>query len=382
VSVINKMLQELDRRDALSSPGADIPPRHVHPVEEARGREWFWRIVGASMLAALAWVGWVAYQLQPRSVATEKAFQAADQARTRGTSAKVAASPPAQPAAPVPQPPVATPAPEISPSTVSAIEPKRAPEVPPVAKAEPPAAVSPPVVAPAKKPAARRPAKSASPNTLLALNLPPAKVLPYFPQKTSVQLRERTSASDRAEREFRRAVELLKQGRAAEAEDGFSTGLTQDPSHRAARQALVALNLERGQLESARRLLQDGLALDATQPDFAFAMARILVERKDFAGALEVMERAAAAAASHADFNALRGTILQQLGRHPEAADAYQTALQAQSAMPNAWVGLGISLEALERRPEAAEAFRRALAAGPAGDDLKTFAERRIRALR
>jgi MSHA biogenesis protein MshN len=94
------------------------------------------------------------------------------------------------------------------------------------------------------------------------------------------------------------------------------------------------------------------------------------------------MERAAAAAANHADFSALRGTILQQLGRHMEAADAYQTALQAQSAMPNAWVGLGISLEALERRPEAAEAFRRALAAGPASDDLKAFAERRIRALR
>jgi MSHA biogenesis protein MshN len=122
--------------------------------------------------------------------------------------------------------------------------------------------------------------------------------------------------------------------------------------------------------------------LDPTQPDFAFALARILVERKDFAGALLVMDGAAGAAANHADFNALRGTILQQLGRHPEAATAYQKALEARSAMPNAWVGLGISLEALERRPEAAEAFRRALAAGPASDDLKTFAERRIRALR
>ena len=50
--------------------------------------------------------------------------------------------------------------------------------------------------------------------------------------------------------------------------------------------------------------------------------------------------------------------------------------------MPNAWIGLGISLEALERRPEAAEAFRRALAAGPANDDLKGYAEQRIRALR
>jgi MSHA biogenesis protein MshN len=233
-----------------------------------------------------------------------------------------------------------------------------------------------------KKYAARRTPKSASPDTLLALNLPPARILPHFPQKTSVQRRERSSASDRAEREFRRAVELLKQGRAAEAEEGFAAGLAQDPSHRAARQALVALNLGRGQLEPARRLLHDGLVQDPTQPDFAFALARILVERKDFAGALMVMDGAADAAANHGDFNALRGTILQQLGRHSEAASAYQKALEAQSAMPNAWVGLGISLEALERRPEAAEAFRRALAAGPASDDLKSFAERRIRVLR
>ena len=365
MSVINKMLQELDRRDALSSPNADIPPRFVRAVEKAQGREWFWRIVGALMLAAVAWVGWVAYQVQPRLVATGKTLKAADEARA------------------TPQPPIAAPAPQVPPPVVIAPEPKPAPEIPPAAKAEPPAAEPAPVAAPPKKPAAaRRTAKAASPDTLLALNLPPARVLPHFPQKTSVQRRERTSASDRAEREFRRAVELLKQGRAREAEDGFAAGLGQDPSHRAARQALVALNLERGQLESARRLLQDGLMLDPTQADFAFALARILVERKDFAGALLVMDGAAAAAANHADFNALRGTILQQLGRHPEAAAAYQKALEAQSAMPNAWVGLGISLEALERRPEAAEAFRRALAAGPASDDLKTFAERRIRALR
>jgi MSHA biogenesis protein MshN len=365
MSVINKMLQELDRRDALPGPNEDIPPRFLRAVEEPQGREWFWRVVGALMLAGVAWVGWVAYQLQPRPVATEKAFKAADEARPR------------------PQPPVAVPVSQPPPAPVVASEPKPAPEIPPVAKAEPPAAEPAPAAAPPKKPAAAgRTPKAAPRDTLLALNLPPAKVLPNFPQKASVQRRERSSASDRAEREFRRAVELLKQGRAAEAEDGFAAGLAQDPAHRPARQALVALNLERGQLESARRLLHDGLMQDPTQPDFAFALARILVERKDFAGALMVMDGAADTAADHADFNALRGTILQQLGRHPEAASAYQKALQARSTMPNAWVGLGISLEALERRPEAAEAFRRALAAGPASDDLKTFAERRIRALR
>src|ERR1700730_17217507 len=112
------MLQELDRRDALSSPNADIPPSFVRAVEEAHGREWFWGIVGALMLAAVAWVGWVAYQLQPRVVATEKALKAADEARVR------------------PQPPVARPAPQVAAPAVIAPEPKPAPEIPPVAKAE------------------------------------------------------------------------------------------------------------------------------------------------------------------------------------------------------------------------------------------------------
>jgi MSHA biogenesis protein MshN len=201
--------------------------------------------------------------------------------------------------------------------------------------------------------------------------------------RPSVERKDRASAPhERAEREFRRAVDLLKQGRGAEAEDSFNAALAHEPAHHAARQALVVLHLERGQLESARRLLQDGLTIDPAQVNFAIMQARILAERQDYSGALEALRGASAAAADRPDFDALRGAILQKLNRHADAAEAFQTALQAQSSMPSAWIGLGISLEALKRRPEAAEAFRRALAAGPANDELKLYAEQRIRALR
>jgi MSHA biogenesis protein MshN len=243
------------------------------------------------------------------------------------------------------------------------------------------AAVAKPKVARAIKPSAAS-VKSAPPDTLLALDFPPARILPHAPAKPLVERRDRASApQERAEREFRRAADLLKKGRQAEAEEGFGAAITYDASHRAARQALVALDLERGQLESARRRLQESLAIDPAQPDFAYTLARILVERGDYAGALDALQGALPAADNHPGFHALRGTILQRLARHGEAAAAFHTALQAQSSMPTAWVGLGISLEALERRPEAAEAFRRALASGPANDDLKGYAEQRIRAL-
>ena len=188
--------------------------------------------------------------------------------------------------------------------------------------------------------------------------------------------------AERAENEFRQGASVLKLGRSTDAEMHFAKALEFDSGHRGARQALIAMHIERGQLEAARKLLQEGLAINPAQPDFAIALARILVERRDLSGALAALEGSASAAAEVPEFHVLRGTLLQRLGRHAEAAEAYQTALQARSSIPQAWVGLGISLEALQRRPEAADAFRRALLAGPVSAEVKTFTEQRIRALR
>jgi len=217
----------------------------------------------------------------------------------------------------------------------------------------------------------------------LALDVPPARILSAPAGKPRVERRERTrTPAAQAETEFRRGVALLNQGRGPEAEEHFAAALEYDRSHRAARQALVVLALGRGQLESARRLLQEGLAVDPAQPAFAVTLARIYIERGQLPAALDVLKGSEAAAATNSDFHVLRGAVLQRLGRHGDAADAYRSALQLQAANPQAWIALGISLEALKQRAEAAEAFQRALAAGPVSAELKVYAEQRIRALR
>ena len=56
MSLINRMLLDLDRRHAMAGADQAILPRHVRAVEGARaGREWFWRIVAALALAAAGW---------------------------------------------------------------------------------------------------------------------------------------------------------------------------------------------------------------------------------------------------------------------------------------------------------------------------------------
>ena len=81
MSLINKMLQDLDRRQALGT-GAEagvLRPASADP----RHREWFWRVVTLLLLVGVGWVLWTAYQLLPRPLVTDLAFRAAEEARAR-----------------------------------------------------------------------------------------------------------------------------------------------------------------------------------------------------------------------------------------------------------------------------------------------------------
>ena len=94
MSIINKMLQELDRRHARAAPPGQSLHPEVHAVRAARSPgEWFWRTVAGLMLVAAAWTLWVVYQLQPRSIATELAERAAENNRRRAAAAPASHKP-------------------------------------------------------------------------------------------------------------------------------------------------------------------------------------------------------------------------------------------------------------------------------------------------
>jgi MSHA biogenesis protein MshN len=342
LSVINKMLQDLDRRQALAGAGeAQI----VRPSPtKTGGREWFWRVLAVLLAGLLGWMGWVAVQIMPgKPLVTDAAYQAA-------AAAKSQAAP--KPAAPAPAPePVAQETPKPASETLRLavqIETPLKEAMPEPAKVEPP-----------KRAAA-----------------PAAK-----PKPAAVDKRARTpSATDAAEAHFRRAALLLNHGRVSEAEDQLIAALNADARHQAARQTYVALLLEQSRTDAARRVLQDALALNPAQPTFALALARIHTEQRDYYAALDVMDRTGSIA-RNADFQALRGAVLQRLARHGEAVEAYQNAIRAGAQPATTWVGLGISLEATGRKAAAAQAYRRALVAGPIAPEAREYAESRARAL-
>jgi MSHA biogenesis protein MshN len=405
MSIINKMLQDLDRRQGASEPAPTLVQQVRSVPPPRKDREWFWRIMAVLLIVSVGWVAWIAWQLQPREpVATSEAFKAAQNAPRKAPEpapapVQVAVAP--APVAPTPAPaPVPT---ETKPAAQAPAAQKPAATVAPAAEkpalqvaeaAKPPVIIEPPVREQPRKPAAKAPATRATapaekaaqvpPVATLGVDVPPVRVVPVPAQAPGrVEKRDRVrSADDRAETEFRRGAAMLNEGRVIEAEEVFAAAIALFPAHESARQALVALHLEQGRVDDARRLLQEGVALNPGNARFATVLARIHIERRDFAAALAVIDGVRSPEQGGSEIQSLRGTVLQQLGRHAEAVGAYQNALVGAPQSGAVWIGLAISLESVGRKAEAADAFRRAAATGTLSAEARQYAEQRARQLR
>ncbi len=82
MSLINKMLRDLDKRHApqggTAAPAGGLS-RHMRPVSERTlASDFFWRTMAMTMLFAVGWVAWLVWQLTPpHPIVTELAYQSA-----------------------------------------------------------------------------------------------------------------------------------------------------------------------------------------------------------------------------------------------------------------------------------------------------------------
>ena len=184
-----------------------------------------------------------------------------------------------------------------------------------------------------------------------------------------------------AEAEFKNAVTLLNQGRVDESMDALRATLAIDAAHANALQTLIALALERGQPNEARRALAQALEAMPSQSAWAIMLARLLAESGDTSGAIEVLRKHAAAGQAHADFHGLAAALYQKLAQHREAINEYVAATRLAPQVGAYWMGLGISQQAMGATKEASEAFQRAKSSGSLHADLITFVDQRLKQL-
>jgi MSHA biogenesis protein MshN len=385
MSLINKMLRDLDKRHA-SQGGTAAPAgglsQHMHAVPaRTLASDFFWRTMAMLMLFAVGWVAWLVWQLTPHPLVTELAYQS-----SRGNaSAPAASSRPDSAPAPqsaLPQPAPALPAGSASAGSAAALAPlTQRPERINVDMLRLATELTTPI--PQRSP--RTSSSRSGPKAPIAAAKTVSAQRPLAVEAAAapgkIDRRSNTSSRNRAESEFRRAVNLVNQGRIAEGMDGFRRALEIDPGHDAARQTLVALLIEAKRVDEAALSLQEGLALDTENTGFAMLLARIMVESNDIPTALFVLQRHAAPPDRNPDFHAFAGALYQRLDRHKEAIEQYQAALRLAPSAGVWWLGLGISLQTVGRSKDALEAFTRAKSAGNLAPDLLSFVDQRLRQL-
>lgn len=182
-----------------------------------------------------------------------------------------------------------------------------------------------------------------------------------------------------AEAEYRKAMAAFRQGRSSEALPGFQNALRLDGHHAGARQALLSLLMEQGRWPEAQALASEGLGLDAAQPGWAMIVARLQVEQGQVAAAQETMARHAAHGERSADYQAFHALLLQKLQRTTEAVERFRVATGLRPTEGRWWYGLGLALEADQRPQEAREAFRRARETGNLPPELAAALEQHPR---
>lgn len=190
------------------------------------------------------------------------------------------------------------------------------------------------------------------------------------------------SSGDKAEAEYRRALDLLQKGRADDAGKQLRLALNADATHTPARELLAGLMLQQGHWREAQQVLEQGIEKVPAHYPFAQLLARVHVEHGADQKALDVMEQNRRAGADNAEYVAFQAALYQRVGRHAEAVKAYGEAIKLNPQEGRSWLGLGISLEATQDWNAAGDAYQHAINSGSLDDNLLRYARQRLAVLK
>lgn len=365
MSLINKMLQDLDARGPHDGSAPQVALRPA-PAQRAPRPVWAYVALGGLLVAVLVLVAlfaWPRWRARAPALPTPPVVP--------NTVVFATSAQPAAPSTVETNQTIHQTADTLAPDTAAPSAPPA--QATPVRQAKPvaEAGAAAPVVA--DQAAAVKP----QPRPLRSAAAVPRPVEPL--RSLPAPAGRDMTAAQRAENEYRRALDDLQEGRASEAYKRLEQTLSFDPRHQGARETLIRLLLENNQQEQAMHHMALGLALDLQQPALAMMLARLQVEQGG--PAVDTLMRTLPYARNNGEYQAFLAAVLQRAQRHSEAVEHYQQAVGITPQNGVWWLGLGISLQAEQKGAEARLAFERAKGADNLTPQLHTFVERQLQVL-
>ncbi|WP_173496450.1 lipopolysaccharide assembly protein LapB [Shewanella sp. ISTPL2] len=181
-----------------------------------------------------------------------------------------------------------------------------------------------------------------------------------------------------AQKRFTLANEAERDGKLKDAISYYEQTLGFDPSMHEARKQLAALHYGQGQLAKASEVLQQGMLLFQQQLDFALLLARV----QQASGQADL---ALATLANIPDTHPLarqkwmaQSDLAQKLGQFSLSEQAYRQLLQQEPQQAKWWMGLAYALDSQQQFPQARQAYRTALGHRGLSAQASAFIEQRL----
>lgn len=383
MSVINKMLRDLDRRAAqLEAPGRPargalldgavagvaVTPDPMQPYRESGRRLWMLAPAGGFVLLLLVLL-WFSLAMRGRDNAAPTAAVSVAPSGA-GAAAVVAPMPLANNPAPVAAAPAGA---GVLPPPASG-----ATAAPATTSATSVAATPVPVIAPAAGP--RSAAPEAAQPTMARVSTPPASnpvgaVTAPLPGRLMAPVAAPSATAVAAPKpEVPPAVAEVRAAGVAW-QDGARESLAQAQRLHAGGAREAATELLREVLVGIERnhAGDDSAAGSSVVLALVRELVRMELLQEQYAAVLATLRRHEGSTARQADLWAVRANAAQRLGQHTEASRSYQAALRLRPTEPRWMLGAAVSFAALGQTATASELAEQARALGGANPDVLAY---------
>ncbi|MFN0313620.1 MAG: hypothetical protein ACKVQA_01085 [Burkholderiales bacterium] len=189
------------------------------------------------------------------------------------------------------------------------------------------------------------------------------------------------NARERAKAALESGLEALGRKAQDEAQQFFIASIAADPRFDRGRQALLSLLLGAQNKAMAEAVALDGAAHGQVKATFAMIGARLQIERGALKEALALLEQERAVGASNPDYLAMWGNALAREQRHGESANKYSEAIALAPKNPAYHVGLGYALRNDGQYAAARAAFQRVSEMEGIGTALSNLAQQQLQSL-
>lgn len=181
-----------------------------------------------------------------------------------------------------------------------------------------------------------------------------------------------------ANKRFALANEAQKDGQLNRAIDYYEQTLALDPGMHEARKQLAALHYGLNQLAQASDLLQQGLILYPQEVDFALLLARVQQASEQPSLALVTLTHIPDTHPLARQKWMAQSDIAQKSGQFPLAEQAYRQLLQQEPLQAKLWMGLAYALDSQQQFTQARQAYRTALGHRGLSTQASAFIEQRL----